>query len=45
MPAPQLQIGDRAPDFSALDVHGNAVEASSLWPHGPTLLTFLRHYG
>lgn len=41
----QLNPGQPAPDGVALDDQGQAVDLASLWPNGPTLLTFLRHFG
>ena len=40
-----VQVGDRAPDIELRDMLGSPVHLSSLWPSGPTLLLFLRHYG
>jgi len=44
-PDPRLNIGDAAPAAIALDVDGRPVELASLWPHGPVLVVFLRHFG
>ncbi|MDX1994139.1 MAG: hypothetical protein SF029_17260 [bacterium] len=41
----QLNIGDQAPTFLLTDQNGNQVELEQLWANGPTLLTFLRHFG
>lgn len=41
----RLNIGDRAPEISVLDTQGTVTPLSSLWANGPTLLTFLRHFG
>jgi hypothetical protein len=41
----RLQPGDAAPPGTALDVDGQPVALEALWANGPTLLTFLRHYG
>ncbi len=41
----KLQIGDAAPNGIALAENGEPVELSGLWANGPTLLTFLRHFG
>jgi hypothetical protein len=41
----RLQVGDAAPEWALLGMDGQAVTLSSLWAHGPTLLTFLRHFG
>ncbi len=43
--AKRLRVGDPAPDFVLLGTDGQPVALSSLWPSGPTLLTFLRHFG
>ncbi len=40
-----LKIGAAAPDATVLDIHGQPVSLAALWPDGPTLLTFLRHFG
>lgn len=44
-PAQRLNPGDHAPDITLLDVHGQPVQLATYWSHGPTLLTFLRHFG
>jgi peroxiredoxin len=41
----QLSIGSQAPDAVLLDENGNNTALKSLWENGPTLLTFLRHFG
>lgn len=43
--APRLKPGDKAPDISVTDIHGQPVELARYWPNGPTLMTFLRHFG
>lgn len=45
MKVEQLRIGQPAPNGSALNVDGHDVELGTLWSGGPTLLTFLRHFG
>lgn len=40
-----LKKGDPAIDAGLLDRAGNSVELNTLWQDGPTLLTFLRHFG
>jgi hypothetical protein len=40
-----LKIGDKAPEGIGLDIQDEQVMLSSLWHEGPTLLTFLRHFG
>ena len=42
---PRLEIGDPAPDITLSDVHGAPVQLADFWSGGPTLLTFLRHFG
>jgi peroxiredoxin len=44
-PSPHLKIGDKAPDITVSDTHGHPVQLSSFWAHGPTLISFLRHFG
>jgi peroxiredoxin len=41
----QLTVGMTAPDFVLKDSTGREVSLSSLWQGGPTVLTFLRHFG
>lgn len=41
----KLRIGDAAPVATGLDIAGNEIGLSSQWATGPTLLTFLRHFG
>ena len=41
----QLKVGDAAPGGTALAQTGEAIQLSGLWADGPTLLTFLRHFG
>jgi peroxiredoxin len=41
----RLKIGDAAPDYALLDSDGHAVALREAWANGPTLLTFLRHFG
>jgi peroxiredoxin len=43
--APHLKIGDHAPDIIVSDIHGQPVELASYWQKGPTLVSFLRHFG
>lgn len=45
MKSAQLQVGDTSPDAIVLDSEGTEIALSSLWSAGPTLLTFLRHFG
>lgn len=40
-----VQVGDAAPDLELAGMDGVPVRLSDLWPSGPTLLLFLRHYG
>ncbi len=41
----RLQIGMPAPNLRLVDVEDQPVSVSDLWPNGPTVLTFLRHFG
>jgi len=41
----RLQPGDLAPNLALLDIDGRETELAGLWPAGPMLLTFLRHFG
>ncbi|MEQ8674346.1 MAG: hypothetical protein RLP44_09680 [Aggregatilineales bacterium] len=41
----KLKINDQAPEVTLLDEHGASVELESLWSNGPTVLSFLRHFG
>jgi peroxiredoxin len=41
----RLKPGDHAPDITLLDVHSKPVQLANYWSNGPTLLTFLRHFG
>jgi hypothetical protein len=41
----RLQPGDTAPQVVVLDGTGEPLHLAHLWPNGPTLLTFLRHFG
>jgi len=41
----QLQVGESAPNGTAVSQTGEPIELKSLWAEGPTLLTFLRHFG
>lgn len=43
--APRLKIGDLAPPITLEDTHGQPVAPSQYWAKGPTLMTFLRHFG
>lgn len=42
---PRLQIGDSAPNITLSDIQGNPVQIADYWADGPTLVTFLRHFG
>jgi peroxiredoxin len=44
-PRERLRVGDAAPALTLPDAAGQRVELSSKWQSGPTLLTFLRHFG
>jgi len=41
----RLEVGDQAPNGTAVSQDEESVELGSLWADGPTLLTFLRHFG
>jgi peroxiredoxin len=41
----RLKVGDRAPNIEILDTHGSPVQLESRWANGPTLVSFLRHFG
>jgi peroxiredoxin len=41
----RLKIGDPAPEIELEDVQGQPSGLAQYWANGPTLLTFLRHFG
>jgi peroxiredoxin len=41
----KLHPGKSAPDYNLLDTQASSVALKSLWANGPTLVTFLRHFG
>jgi hypothetical protein len=41
----KLQVGDKAPEGTAVSQSNERVDLATLWPDGPILLTFLRHFG
>jgi hypothetical protein len=41
----RLHIGMPAPSLVLANVHDQPINLADLWPTGPTLLTFLRHFG
>jgi peroxiredoxin len=41
----RLKIGDQAPNITVSDIHGQPVQLASFWQNGPTLVSFLRHFG
>ncbi len=43
--AARLKAGDPAPPISLEDIHGQPVEPAQYWAKGPTLMSFLRHFG
>lgn len=43
--ADHLKVGDKAPNITVSDKQGQPVEIKSLWHQGPTLISFLRHFG
>lgn len=42
---PRLAAGSPAPDSLLLDADGQPASLSARWVAGPTVLTFLRHFG
>jgi peroxiredoxin len=42
---PRLQVGDTVPDITVSDRTGAPVALADFWAQGPTLVTFLRHFG
>ena len=42
---PRLQVGEAAPDIVVTDRTGAPVALADRWAQGPTLVTFLRHFG
>ncbi len=44
-PVTRLNPGDHAPEISVTDIHGELTPLAPWWANGPTLLTFLRHFG
>jgi hypothetical protein len=44
-PEPRLNIGDAGPAISVIDSDSKEIAIASLWANGPTILTFLRHFG
>jgi peroxiredoxin len=41
----RLEIGNPAPDFALQSADAAPVSLSGIWADGPTVLTFLRHFG
>lgn len=41
----RLVVGNTAPSVTLIDAEGQNIEIGNLWANGPTLLTFLRHFG
>jgi hypothetical protein len=41
----RLQMGASAPNLVVTGVRNQPVNLADLWTNGPTLLTFLRHFG
>ena len=41
----RLQPGEVAPDYILKTRDGEEVALRDLWANGPTVLTFLRHFG
>lgn len=43
---PRLQVGDNAPVITLADPQGRMVTLDEqVWSQGPTLMSFLRHFG
>jgi len=45
MTVKRLKPGDKAPSGAVLTIDNQPVLLDDLWSDGPTLLTFLRHFG
>ena len=43
--ADRLKIGDQAPPITVEDTHGQPLDPAQYWAKGPTLMSFLRHFG
>lgn len=41
----RLAVGETAPDVMLMDAEGQRVSLAQRWAAGPTVLTFLRHFG
>jgi hypothetical protein len=41
----RLKVGDPAPEITVLDINNQPVKLADYWASGPTLLSFLRHFG
>lgn len=42
----RLQVGDKAPVITLADTQGQVVRLDErVWSQGPTLMSFLRHFG
>ena len=41
----RLHIGMPAPNLVLANVQNQPINLAGLWANGPTLLTFLRHFG
>lgn len=41
----RLKVGEAAPDLTLVNGNGQETHLSQIWSQGPTLLTFLRHFG
>ncbi len=42
---PRLAVGTPAPNLTLINVKNQPINLADLWSTGPTLLTFLRHFG
>ena len=43
--AARLKVGDQAPPITVEDIHGQVLDPAQYWAKGPTLMSFLRHFG
>ena len=41
----RLQVGSAAPNLVLANVQNTTSSLADLWANGPTVLTFLRHFG
>jgi peroxiredoxin len=43
--APHLTVGAAAPPIELVDKQGQTIRLADYWAQGPTLVSFLRHFG